>query len=716
MDDIFLEISSKIDSALDTKLDKLHLDNKDLFLCSKFERFRADEAFRKSDNLSCEVGLLERVINESKAIHQSDQRHLVMKCETNVQRLKDELDGQQRRLEVAENQLKTSLENETALRKVIKEQELIIQSDVSRKKLEFLENENNELIIELKKVKDEFDDKEMDWKRHYAECPKIIKSVMEKYSLLKKESQDSKQGYEKLIDALTKDCQRLRDEIQSCLKTFKSEKSEFTKTKTTLKAEIDSMKTKVSKYKVKNKELSGSLEKKENIAQQLTKDLEVLRTECSNLKSNLENQGESLKLKTREYKELRESKKSWQKKSESYKGKYKHAKDELAKYQNENEKLNRLSGQPRAESLTNGNNCVRNSLNSNQCYKVSMHYQTEKSKENLLETGRKTHTNDTVIRQNDDYKNKDFVNPLDQAEMSSENASDSIDVNSIRKSTGKNEDSVQNLTQQFEESSLNESTRDVRNFKDEDSPADIRFSSKRTSNSEIDANGYTRKEKESLNVSSGIEKQSNDNAPIENHGVSSNAASVLIANTGDKEDFSEDSFGNFMSNNNSDSFLPRQNDESGTIPDPQETDFHLKIDVHHPYDDVVSDDFFASNNVNFLLTNTDSVEENDEFSGTESNSDGSLDSMGSDEMATAIGCGSPGQAMRNEEELMIREEEIFMQDYVEKIKRKSTFSSTQLGRSYVSCPDLHLRMYQPNLLRLPCLSAPVKLFHPMEMN
>uniref|UniRef100_A0A7M5X370 Uncharacterized protein n=2 Tax=Clytia hemisphaerica TaxID=252671 RepID=A0A7M5X370_9CNID len=671
MDNIFMEIASKVDSALDAKLDQLHQNNKDLFLCSKMERFRADEALRQNDNLSCEVELLERVFSESRANHQDEQSHLAMKYGAYVQRLTDQLDSQQQRMGIAENQLKASLANENALRKVIKEQELIIQSDVSRKKLKFLENENNELIVELKNLKDSFDDKEMDWKQHYSECPKMIKNIMEKYSQLKKESQDSRQGYEKLIDALTKDCQRLRDENRGHLKALKTQKSELANTKKTMQSEIDTMKTKVSKYKLKYKELSGSLEKKEKIIQQLTKDLDAFKTECINQKSNLEKQDESLTSKTKECNKLRDSKKTWQKKSESYKGKYKLAKDELEKYQKENERqsfeLNCLSReQQRAEPM-------KSTPVWNQCNNATIDHHTQivdDGNKNPVNTEGKIHTKDT---QNIDHKENDFMNSQARTD---ENAPNSVNNSNIDKSTsaGNNEDEVHHI-QQYEEMPFTETTEDSEKFSYEDnvdshSPSDINSSNKTTnSKPEVNGNISTGGDRESLNTSNCVEIQSNDVPPIRNHSVSSIGVPVLAAN----DDGEESSPGDFMSNSNANSFFAGQNEESdeisGSVSDCQEiTDFPLKSDVQHPYDEIVDDDFFASNNINLLLTNTNFVENDDEFSATESSPGDSLDSMGSDEMARALGCASPTQTSRTDEEIMIHEEELFMQDYVNKIK------------------------------------------------
>lgn len=291
MDLMLKDITLQIDSGFDVKLKTLTNQNKELFLSNKFEHFRAEEIERQNENLTCQVEMLENVIEERRKLHQQDHAQLIEKYKVQLLRFKDDIEAQQNKTELVQQQLNEALRNEACLRNKVNEQEMAIESDLAGKKLSFVEKESDELMKRLQKKEEQLVEQEILYKTHELECPQVKADLEKKCKKFEKKIEQMEVAMEKESDdwrakeiEMEKEIKRKGLDVESEIFNTKMQVSAVEEQK---KREIEAAEKRVAKYKNRNKELQKSIKQKEYDAQKHQLDLERFEVEKLSLNNQM---------------------------------------------------------------------------------------------------------------------------------------------------------------------------------------------------------------------------------------------------------------------------------------------------------------------------------------------------------------------------------------------------------------------------------------------
>ena len=337
------EISAKVDLVLDTRLQELHQDNKQLFLNSRFERYRSDEITRQNENLACEIELLQKLFDEQNDTNKKQQEMLLTKNKTKVSRLNDEIKSLRSKLEAVERQLIISLQNESNINRTVCEQELTIKSDVRFKKMKILEEEKVELVHKLHQSVERESEKEFDLREHKLQCSKTIDQlkmniVQLEFQVddLERKNREKEKKWRVEQDAMEKK----QKQYWIALEEEKlSSKLQVASVQNVKDIEVSKIRNSCIKYKTRSRQFERKLEHFQNDVTRLSKDVERYDEESKRMKSKLI---ESEKLLTEKSKKLdvkRQTEKSIRKKANKYKEQYQTDQKQLRKLSKENEEI-----------------------------------------------------------------------------------------------------------------------------------------------------------------------------------------------------------------------------------------------------------------------------------------------------------------------------------------------------------------------------------------
>ena len=346
MDLLLKDITVQVDSKFDVKLRSLTNENKELFLSSKFERFRAEEIERQNDSLVCQVEMLENIIEERRRLRDQDHSELFEKYKVQLQRFKDEIEAQKNKMELVQEQLKEALQTEACLRNKINEQEMAIEGDLAGKKLEFVERECDELIKRLRKKEEQLVTKELQYKTHELDCPQVKADLEKKCEDFEKEIAKLKIAMEKESDdwsakkiEMQKEITKKGLEVESEIFNTKMQVSAVEEQK---KKAIQVAEQRVTKYKDKNKKLYKAFKEKEQDLQKSLLDLAKFEVEKLSLNNQVQEKDRKVTFlyqRLNKVDEVFESNKSMKLKCKKLQDEYKKMKE---KFQKSEEKRRQL--------------------------------------------------------------------------------------------------------------------------------------------------------------------------------------------------------------------------------------------------------------------------------------------------------------------------------------------------------------------------------------